>query len=65
MKSMPGLPKLLTDYVEVFRIKLESALTQAESLQILGAANTIISLWNLDSLPTACFKTKLLPYEQS
>ena len=38
---------------------------KAESIQIGGAANTIIRMWNLDSLPTACQKTELLPYKLS
>ena len=54
MKSMPGLPKLvqhLADYVE----------HKGESLQTCGAVNTIIRMWNLDSLLTAFQKTEPLP----
>ena len=61
MKSMLGLPKQvqhLAGYVEVFG-------TEAESIQIGGAANTIIRMQNLDSLPTACQKTEPLPYKLS
>ena len=38
---------------------------KADSLQICGAANTIIRMRNLDSLPTACQKTEPLPYKLS
>ena len=38
---------------------------KAESLQICGAANTIILRRNLDSLPTACQMTEPLPYKLS
>ena len=38
---------------------------KAESIQIGGAANTIIRMRNLDSLPTACQKTEPLPYKLS
>ena len=67
MKSMPELQKLvqhLADYVEVFRIEVESDDTKL-SLQIRGAANTIIRMQNVDSLPTACQKTEPLPYNLS
>ena len=66
MKSMPGLPKLVQNlayYVEMFGIQMESDSTQTESLQICGAANTIIRMW--DSLPTACHKTEPLSYNLS
>ena len=38
---------------------------KAESIQIGGAANTIIRMRNLDSLPTACQKTESFPYKLS
>ena len=63
MKSMPGLPKLLqhlVDYMVVFRIEVKSGLT---SLQSCGAANNIVCMRNVDSLPTACQKTEPLPYK--
>ena len=66
MKLMPGLQKLvqhLADYVEVFGIEWNMTWRKAESLQICGPANTIIRMWNLDSLPTACQKTEPLPYK--
>ena len=56
LKSMPGLPKLVqhsADYVVVFGIEVESGLTQAENLQSCGAANTIVCMRNVDSLPMA------------
>ena len=65
MKSMLGLPKLvrhLAGYVKVFGTEVEH---KAESIQISGAANTIIRMRNLDSLPTACQKTEPLPYKLS
>ena len=61
MKSMPGLPKLvqhLADYVVVFGIEVESDLTQS-----CGAANTIVCMRNVDSLPTAWEKTEPLQYK--
>ena len=66
MKSMLGLPKLvqhLAGYVEVFETEVEP--TQSWSIQIVGAANTIIRMRNLNSLPTACQKTEPLPYKLS
>ena len=69
MKSMPGLPKLvqhLAEYVEVFGIEVESDLTQSwKSTDPWYAANAIIRMRNLDSLPTACQKTEPLPYKLS
>ena len=38
---------------------------KAESIYIGSAANTIICVRNLDSLPTACQKTEPLPYKLS
>ena len=38
---------------------------KAESIQIDDAANTIIRMQNLDSLPMACQKTEPLPYKLS
>ena len=38
---------------------------KAEIIQICGAANTIICMQNLDSLPTACQKTEPLLYNLS
>ena len=55
MKSMPGLLKLvqhLANYVEAFG-KWNETWYKAEMPQIRGAANTIIRLRNLDSLPMA------------
>ena len=67
VKSMLGLPKLvqhLTDYVEVFGIEAESQTWhKAESLQICGAANTIIRMRNLDRLLTACQMIEPLLYK--
>ena len=66
MKSILELPKLvqhLAGYVEVFGTEVESDLTQ--SWKIGSAANTIIRMRNLDSLPTACQKTEPLPYKLS
>ena len=72
---MPGLPKLvqhLADYVWKYlgskwnqtffpkAIFFTCTHHKAESLQIRGAANTIIRMRNLDSLPTACRKPELL-----
>ena len=64
MKSMLDLPKQvqhLARYVEVFG----TGGIKAESIQIGGAANTIIRMGNLDSLPTVCQKTEPLPYKLS
>ena len=50
MRSMLGLPKLvqhLAGYVKVFGTEVESDLHKAESIQIGGAANTIICMRNL------------------
>ena len=58
MKSMLGLRKVvqhLANYVEVFGIEVESDLTQSWKYT---AANTIVRMQNLDSLPTACQKTE-------
>ena len=66
VKSIPGLPKQvqhLADYVVVFGIEVESGLTQSWSLQSCGAANTIVCMRNVDSLPTARQKTEPLPYK--
>ena len=52
-------------HVEVIGIEVESTWHKAESLQIRGAAITIIRMQNLDSLPTAWQKTGLLPYKLS
>ena len=66
---MPGLPEPvqhLADYVEAFGIEMGSDLHKAESLQICGAVNTIIRMWNsLDNLPKACQKTEPLPPKPS
>ena len=40
-------------------------LDTAESLQICGAANTIVCMRNVDGLPTARQKTEPLPYKLS
>ena len=43
-------------------MKCNQASHKAESLQSCGAANTIVCMQNVDSLPTARQKTKPLPY---
>ena len=44
---------------------MESDLTEAESIEIGGCANTITRMRNLHSLPTACQKTEPLLYNLS
>ena len=68
MKSVLGLSKLvqhLDGYVEVLGTEVDSDLTQSWKYTDRGAANTIIRMRNLDSLPMACQKTELLPYKLS
>ena len=68
MKSMPGLPKLVQHFGRLRRsIWDRSGIRRhkAESIQICNAANTVIRMRNLDSLPTACQKTEPLPYKLS
>ena len=55
----------LAGYAEVFGTEVESDLTEAESIQIGGCANTITRMRNLDSLPTPCQKTEPLLYKLS
>ena len=43
--------------------KWNQAWHKAESLQSCGAANTIVCMQNLDSLPTACEKIEPLTYK--
>ena len=67
-KSMLGVPKLLqylTDCEEVLGSKWNQTWHKAESLQMCGAANTIIGVWNLYSLPVACQKPEQFLYKLS
>ena len=59
-----GLPKLV-QHLKYLGSKWNQTTHKAESLQICGAANTIIRMRNLDSLPAACQKTGPPPYKLS
>ena len=65
MLELPKLVQHLAGYVEVFGTKWNQTWHKAESIWIGSAANTIIRMRNLDSLPTACQKTEPLPYKLS